>query len=330
MPELRATLADEHGTPLERLHRLVDFQVRWFREHPHFGRLYLRHPDRDMDATIEANYEEAMHLEAELFRSGQADGTFRPGDPEALARLFSGLMGAFQALDPAVMSDDPDAGGALLGGRAARPRRGHLHRGCPPWLTPPARPRATGSARRSCASSATACSPTSSSTGPRRATRSRPPMYFGIRYAIDHVNREPDLAGLLITGSRRRVHPRRRARRGAAATTGATARPARHGHRAVRRGAPVAEADRVRGERHLPGRRDDDRDAQRRRGGVRAGHVPRPRAVPRHRRHPLRPDPPAPDRPGPRPRHAADRPQDRRRHRARVGPRRRGSCPTTS
>jgi AcrR family transcriptional regulator len=107
MPELRATLADEHGTPLERLHRLIEFQVRWFRDHPHFGRLYLRHPDRDMDATIEANYEEAMHLEAELIRSGQADGTFRAGDPEALARLFSGLMGAFQSLDPLVMSDDP-------------------------------------------------------------------------------------------------------------------------------------------------------------------------------------------------------------------------------
>ena len=28
-----------------------------------------------------------------------------------------------------------------------------------------------------------------------------PAMYFGVRYAIDHVNREPDLSGLLITGS---------------------------------------------------------------------------------------------------------------------------------
>lgn len=28
-----------------------------------------------------------------------------------------------------------------------------------------------------------------------------PAMYFGVRYAIDHVNRDPDLAGLLITGS---------------------------------------------------------------------------------------------------------------------------------
>jgi enoyl-CoA hydratase/carnithine racemase len=28
-----------------------------------------------------------------------------------------------------------------------------------------------------------------------------PAMYFGIRYAIDHVNRSPELAGLLITGT---------------------------------------------------------------------------------------------------------------------------------
>jgi hypothetical protein len=30
-----------------------------------------------------------------------------------LARLFSGLMAAYQALDPAVVSDDPDAGERL-------------------------------------------------------------------------------------------------------------------------------------------------------------------------------------------------------------------------
>jgi enoyl-CoA hydratase len=28
-----------------------------------------------------------------------------------------------------------------------------------------------------------------------------PAMYFGVRYAVDHVNADPDLAGLLITGS---------------------------------------------------------------------------------------------------------------------------------
>src|SRR5688572_16452370 len=28
-----------------------------------------------------------------------------------------------------------------------------------------------------------------------------PAMYFGIRYAIDHVNGDPELAGLLVTGT---------------------------------------------------------------------------------------------------------------------------------
>jgi len=28
-----------------------------------------------------------------------------------------------------------------------------------------------------------------------------PAMYFGVRYAVDHVNRDPDLAGLLLTGT---------------------------------------------------------------------------------------------------------------------------------
>ena len=177
MPELRATLADEHGTPLERLHRLIDFQVRWFRDHPHFGRLYLRHPDRDMDATIEANYEEAMHLEAELIRSGQADGTFRAGDPEALARLFSGLMGAFQALDPGHVRRPP-SGGALLGGRAPRPRRGDVH-GEPDVADALPAPRGRLARSAFLRFERHGVSPTSSSTGPRRATPSRRPCTSG-------------------------------------------------------------------------------------------------------------------------------------------------------
>jgi TetR/AcrR family transcriptional regulator len=112
MPELREVLRPDGGPPLDQLHRLIDFQVRWFRQHRHFGRLYLRHTsvtavstDRDVDAGITANYAEAMSLQAGLFRRGQVDGVFRPGDPEVLARLFSGLVAAFQSLDPAVVSD---------------------------------------------------------------------------------------------------------------------------------------------------------------------------------------------------------------------------------
>jgi TetR/AcrR family transcriptional regulator len=116
MPELRAVLDPGAGDPLDQLDRLVDFEVGFFRSHPHFGRLFLKNssaamlsPDRDVDAGMIANFEESMDLQAALFRRGQETGRFRDGDPHVLARLFSGLMSSYQALDPAVVSDDPDA-----------------------------------------------------------------------------------------------------------------------------------------------------------------------------------------------------------------------------
>ncbi len=36
---------------------------------------------------------------------------------------------------------------------------------------------------------------------PHRRNAMTPSMYFGVRYAVDHVNRSDDLAGLLITGT---------------------------------------------------------------------------------------------------------------------------------
>jgi AcrR family transcriptional regulator len=120
MPAIREALRPDDGTPLEQLHRLVDFEVGFFRRHPRFGRLYLRYSsatimsaDRQADAAIAANYEESMGLQADLFSRGQRAGVFRPGDPAVLARLFSGLISAYQALDPAVMSDDPGVGERL-------------------------------------------------------------------------------------------------------------------------------------------------------------------------------------------------------------------------
>lgn len=116
MPQLREVLAAETGSAVEQLHRLVDFEIGWFRANHHFGRLYLRHSsatmlslDREVDAVMAANYEESMRLQADLFRRGQDAGHFRDGDPEVLARLFSGIVSAYQALDPAVVSDAPDA-----------------------------------------------------------------------------------------------------------------------------------------------------------------------------------------------------------------------------
>ncbi|HEV7720692.1 MAG TPA: TetR/AcrR family transcriptional regulator [Iamia sp.] len=117
MPEIRAVLDDVGDDPLKGLHQLVDFEAQWFRRHPHFGRLYLRHSsatflptEGTQDPVLTANHRESMALQSELFRRGQEAGVLRDGDPEVLARVFSGIMSAFQALDPVVMSDDPSVG----------------------------------------------------------------------------------------------------------------------------------------------------------------------------------------------------------------------------
>lgn len=101
------------GSPLEILHGLVDYQIGFFRQHPHFGRLYLRSastnqpgPETPESPDLIANYLKAMKSQADLFGRGQAAGELRDGDNVVLARLFTGLIFAYQSLDPAVVSDD--------------------------------------------------------------------------------------------------------------------------------------------------------------------------------------------------------------------------------
>jgi len=115
MPSMRAVF-EGPTTPTEKLHRLVDFQVGFFRAHRHFGRLFLRYATTalvsgpgELDPAVARNYAEAMRLQSDLFDRGQGAGEFRPGDPRVLAQLFSGLVSSYQALDPGVVSDDPDA-----------------------------------------------------------------------------------------------------------------------------------------------------------------------------------------------------------------------------
>src|SRR3954466_5094503 len=114
IPDLQAILEDNEVSPVAQLHALVDFEIGFFRSRPHFGRLYLRYSsatslssDREIDIVMRERYEVAMQLQAALFRRGQRAGVLRKGDPEVLARLFSGLISAYQALDPAVISDEP-------------------------------------------------------------------------------------------------------------------------------------------------------------------------------------------------------------------------------
>lgn len=112
MATMRHTVSDDEPA-LAQLHRLVDLEVGYFRQHPHFGRLFLRSSsatllstERPVDAAIAANYDESMNIQAGVLRRGQESGEVRDGDPWVLARLFSGLISSYQALDPAVVSDD--------------------------------------------------------------------------------------------------------------------------------------------------------------------------------------------------------------------------------
>ena len=119
LPGLEEVVAGA-ATPLEQLHALVDYEVGFFREHKHFGRLYLRSsgtslppPQIQVDEALQANFARAMEIQAGVFERGQAAGELRDGDPQVLARLLSGLVATYQLLDPAVVSDDEDAGERL-------------------------------------------------------------------------------------------------------------------------------------------------------------------------------------------------------------------------
>lgn len=119
-PVLDASGSADSADVLTRLHRLVDFQVGFFRSHPAFGRLYLRFAGTadaahgvTVDPSVQLRFDEAMRMQADLFTEGQRAGIFRDGDPAVLSRIFSGVVHGYQSLDPAVMSDDPTAGERL-------------------------------------------------------------------------------------------------------------------------------------------------------------------------------------------------------------------------
>ena len=115
MPGMRA-IVEGTGSTSEKLHRLVDFQVGFFRAHNQFGRLFLRYTNialvsqpGDLDDSIARNYDESMRLQSELIAGGQRAGQFHQGDPTVLAHLFSGLIASYQAMDPSVVSHEADA-----------------------------------------------------------------------------------------------------------------------------------------------------------------------------------------------------------------------------
>jgi TetR/AcrR family transcriptional regulator len=105
-----ATTIVTQDPAVDRLRDLVGFEVGFFRRHPHFGRLYLRMssvglalPDTATDGQSVAGLQRAMALQASVFAAGQAERTIRAGDPDAQARILSGIVTAYLAVDPQVV-----------------------------------------------------------------------------------------------------------------------------------------------------------------------------------------------------------------------------------
>jgi AcrR family transcriptional regulator len=92
------------GTALEKLHRLVDVQLAYFRERPDFYRVFQRELGgatwtfrASLNERGYERYRAVMDFEAALFAEGVAAGELRDEDPEVQAALFSGLMAAYIA-----------------------------------------------------------------------------------------------------------------------------------------------------------------------------------------------------------------------------------------
>jgi hypothetical protein len=108
-------IAAEADGGLDGLHRTADLQVDFFRRHPAFGRLWVRWAGPAgwtmapaSLGEVDADVEHAMATQASLLRRGQSAGEIRAGDPDVLARIFSGIIQAYQATDPASVGDDGD------------------------------------------------------------------------------------------------------------------------------------------------------------------------------------------------------------------------------
>ncbi|GAA0963993.1 TetR/AcrR family transcriptional regulator [Actinocorallia libanotica] len=110
---MKEVLSSPHP-PQRQLLELAEWQAGFFRAHPGYGRLVLRSGSiasaptgAPADGAILANFRQAQEMQAELFRRGQRQGVLKDGDPQLLARMFSGLVSAFQASELAEEESGP-------------------------------------------------------------------------------------------------------------------------------------------------------------------------------------------------------------------------------
>jgi TetR/AcrR family transcriptional regulator len=92
---------------LDALRRIVEFEVGFFRRYPNFARLYLRSSgtvlpsaDGPTPGWVTSNANRVLEMQAAAIAAGQAEGLLREGDPAVLARVLTGMVQSFQAMDP--------------------------------------------------------------------------------------------------------------------------------------------------------------------------------------------------------------------------------------
>jgi TetR/AcrR family transcriptional regulator len=120
------TALESDRSPRQQLHDLADWQVGFFREHPAFARLVIRAgsiapplSEPTQDGEVLDNFRASIAGQADLMARGQRAGQIRDGSPAVLARMFSGLVSAYQtaeldaepeaAPNPSVLHDILDA-----------------------------------------------------------------------------------------------------------------------------------------------------------------------------------------------------------------------------
>jgi AcrR family transcriptional regulator len=110
LAELRHA-AQSTGTPLERLHLIVDSAAAYFRARGHFRSLLrqmqggsaILGPVLDAFADdVYGRYAQALNLMTDLIRQGQQTGEIRDGDPGGLAHLAAVLTNEYALADVAL------------------------------------------------------------------------------------------------------------------------------------------------------------------------------------------------------------------------------------
>lgn len=113
MAGMRRVLGEDKP-PRQLLADLARYEIDFFRQHRNFGRVFLRGSgvvlgqlQTLVDVAVAENYADAMAMQAGVFARLAERGELRDGDPNVMARLFSGLVAAYQSNDPVVMEGAP-------------------------------------------------------------------------------------------------------------------------------------------------------------------------------------------------------------------------------